>query len=442
MIVGFHTFGCKLNQYETESIAQALGLRGAEIVSAREEADFYIINTCTVTARADHKARTFVRNLVRSRQHSFIVVTGCSAQMEAAEFSGIDPRVIVVPQSQKAVLLGLPGADAAAILRDAMRIAPGTGRPDPFTFESSEPSFHSRAFLKIQDGCDNRCAYCRVPLARGPSVSLPLQKAVERARGIEARGYREIVMTGVNISAYRSGENGLGTLLRALLGSLTRARLRLSSLEPEAITGEFADILSHPRICAHFHLAVQSGSDNVLAGMRRRYKASQIEEAVSLLRGVKNDPFLAADMLVGFPGETDEDFKKTKRMAEGLDFSSLHVFPFSPRKGTKAADLRGRISESAATRRAAELGALSGELAEGYRKRWAGREVEVLIEKKSAKKGFSRGVSSNYLKVRLDGLPDGVNASGMLVRAGLFPAKSDRAGVSALMEGAFLGFID
>ena len=411
MRVGFHTFGCKLNQYETEALASPLRSQGFAVVSARQDAEVYIVNTCTVTSRADHKARAFIRGLARAHPDSQIVVTGCSAQLEAESLASLAKNVVVVAQSEKAVLLDLP-----RFLEEARegRGRPAGGLTDPFALHASESSFHTRAFLKIQDGCDSRCAYCRVPLARGPSVSLASDEVVRRAGELEQRGCREIVLTGVNISAWRSGGQGLEGLLLSLLAATRQPRLRLSSLEPDAISEGLATVLRDPRICPHFHLPVQSGSDSVLSRMKRRYRAEKVREGVALLRAAKASPFLAADILVGFPGETEEDHAATRQLIEDLKFSALHVFPFSPRPGTAAASFKPRVPERVRDMRARELRDRSRQLSDRYARSWVGADVEVLLEKREGL--AAEGTSENYLKVVVRGLPAG-EVRGRIARA-------------------------
>ncbi len=400
MRVAFHTFGCKLNQYETEALADPFKSKGYEVVGIRDDAEIYIINTCTVTARADHKARSLVRSLSRERPHSCIVVTGCAAGLEAGSFSALGDNVLVVPQEDKSELLGVTdllkngtGDAASAVVRAREREI-----PDRFRFRARNLSFHARAFLKIQDGCSRHCAYCRVPLARGESVSLPADAALDRAEELAASGFQEIVITGVNICDYRSGGMGLPGLLNGMTARISGARLRLSSLEPDAVSEDLLEAVSHPGICAHFHLCVQSGSDSVLSRMRRRYASSVVEKAAAALRGVKDDPFIAADMIAGFPGETEGDFGESADLVRRADFSALHVFPFSARKGTAAAGLAGQLPERERTNRAARLLELSRELASAYRSRWVGRDVEVLVEKTDPGGAILTGTTANYLK--------------------------------------------
>ncbi|MGA2478473.1 MAG: MiaB/RimO family radical SAM methylthiotransferase, partial [Spirochaetia bacterium] len=285
-------------------------------------------------------------------------------------------------------------------------------------------SFHTRAFLKVQDGCDGRCSYCRVPLARGTSVSLPAADALRRVAELEDMGYREIVITGVNISDYRAGDLTLASLLEGLLGATRRARFRLSSLEPEAITGSLAAVLAHPRICPHFHIPVQSGSDRILSRMNRPYRVDRVVAAVRSVREARGDPFLAADIIVGFPGETGEDFEATSGLVRSLELAALHVFPFSPRPGTAALSLRPAVPEHVRFLRTRELMAQSRRSTAAYSRSWMGSEVEVLVEERKAGRFF--GVTGNYLKVEVEGSPAAMDVTGAIVRARITSGGSAR----------------
>jgi threonylcarbamoyladenosine tRNA methylthiotransferase MtaB len=332
-------------------------------VEPGEEAEVYLINTCTVTGKSEQKARRFIRGLACRRPAALLLVTGCYAQLEGAAIESLGPNVTVVSQADKSLLLDLP----RRLQEQGTGARIEKGSPDPFAFQVQRYSFHSRAFLKIQDGCDHRCAYCRVPLARGGSLSLDPELAVRRAGLLEQAGYREVVLTGVNLSAWRHGGEGLGELLERLLISTAGIRLRLSSLEPETIKPALVQALRHPRVCPHFHLPVQSGSDRLLAAMRRRYRAEQVRRAVGLLRGARAEPFLAADLIAGFPGETEEDFRATFELAESLGFAKLHVFPFSPRPGTARFGW-GRVGAGA--RRRVRAPPPGDRLAGTYRSAW------------------------------------------------------------------------
>ena len=382
-----------------------------------------MVNTCTVTSRADQKARLLIRSLSGERPAGPVLVTGCSAQTEREALGALGANVIVVPQAEKARILGVAGtlaraledgSDPLAHLRRALEGSPSGGAEDPFSLVAGSYSFHTRAFLKIQDGCDCRCAYCRVPAARGPSRSLALDEVRRRAVELEGQGRREIVLTGVNIGAWTSGGTGLPGLLGLLLEASRSVRFRLSSLEPERLTSELADVLSHPRICAHFHVPLQSGSDAVLSRMRRRYVSETVRDGVRRLRAAKDDPFVAADVIAGYPGESAEDHVRTLDLVRDCGFAALHVFRFSPRPSTEAATLRPVVPERLRRERAAELSVLSRELTAAYVRRWSGREVEVLVQSRTAAQ--CQGVSGNYLRVQAAGpLPENV-APGSLIR--------------------------
>lgn len=428
MTASFHTFGCKLNQYETEALASEFRNQGFSLVSADRPADVYVINTCTVTSKSEQKARRLIRKLSREHSGSLIVVTGCYAQLNAGELAALGINVRVVSQEQKALLMQLPGrlqerddGGCASFASGDLRVLGGSGEPersDPFAYRVDRFSYHSRAFLKVQDGCDYRCAYCRVPLARGRSVSLDPLEAVQRAREIEHRGYGEVVLTGVNLTAYRFGDIELPGLLEQILAGTERLRLRLSSLEPERIKPELTDVLASPRICPHFHLPIQSGSDEVLLRMRRRYRSQRVAQAVQLLRTAKADPFLAADVIVGFPGEGEQEFLATLGLIETLGLSKLHVFPFSPRPGTAAAHPSDPVPERIRDERVHRLLSLSSRLHESYTGRWVGRRVELVLERDGSAAGGSwRGLSANYLKVLVEGVPPEAGKAGSLVQA-------------------------
>jgi len=442
MTASFHTFGCKLNQYETEALASEFRGQGFSLVSPDEAAEVYIINTCTVTSKSEQKARRLIRKISRQRPRSLLIVTGCYAQLNRDDLAGLGENVRVVSQEDKAGLIELPArlkqrngtAEGASARGASARGATAAGAPaegatvpidlsgvvgDPFRFRVNRFSYHSRAFLKVQDGCDYRCSYCRVPLARGKSVSIDPEEAVNRAREMEQRGYREAVLTGVNLTAYRYGEIGLPGLLSRLLGDTQRLRLRLSSLEPEMIDPELAEVFRDRRICPHFHIPIQSGSDTVLLGMRRRYRANQILRAVELLREAKQDPFLAADIIAGFPGETERDFLASYRLVETLKLSKLHVFPFSPRPGTAAEHMPDHVPERIRDERVGKLLSLSESLHGLYTGRWLGKRVEVVLERKRSQtdSGSWQGLSENYLKVLVQGVPDQLGTPGIMAEA-------------------------
>jgi threonylcarbamoyladenosine tRNA methylthiotransferase MtaB len=334
-------------------------------------------------------------------------------ERESPDYAG---RLFVAGGDMKDALLDLPaflrkagrgGADLPVLLRDWIgnRSVPESSGRDRFRFNAGSFSFHSRAFLKIQDGCDRRCSYCRVSLARGPSISLPAETALARLLRLEEAGYGETVITGINISQWRDGKDGSGglpSLLRRLLAGSRTIALRLSSLEPEAVTPELGEILSHPRIRPHFHLAVQSGSPLILEMMRRPYGPDTVNRAAALLRSVKEDPFLACDIITGFPGETEGEFEKTRRLCRDTGFAWVHAFPYSPRPGTEAYGFGKAVPEREAAGWVEVLLSLAREGRKRYCRRWMGRTVAAIVQARDKKDpGYSGAVSDNYLRLKI-----------------------------------------
>jgi threonylcarbamoyladenosine tRNA methylthiotransferase MtaB len=411
--VAFHTLGCKLNQLETESIADAFARSGATI--GAEAAELVIVNTCTVTGKAEQKARRIIRLALAADPDAVVIVTGCYAQVEGEALSSLGERVLVLPGSGKDRLLGLPAFLEAAGRRgllEALRgwlerpdaaqrvLASAEGGAGRFAFNPEVFAFHSRPALKVQDGCDNACAYCRVHIARGRSSSLPVAAVVGRARALEAAGRAEIVLSGVNLAQYRDGELGFPGLLRALLAGTERVAFRLSSYEPDAIDQDFLEVFAHPRVRPHAHLALQSGSDAVLAAMGRHYGREDAIDAVKALRSSGRDPFIGADLIAGFPGETEADARQTLELARACDFAWIHAFPFSPRPGTRAAVMGDRVPERVAGERVDALLELGAAGRSSYIARSEGRVLKAVIEKDFC------ATTENYLKATLCNLPD------------------------------------
>jgi len=427
----FYTLGCKLNQVETEALAASFIRNGIELSAGKQPPDIIIINTCTVTSKSEQKARRVIRQFLKQYPEALLIITGCYAQVEyeyLLRSFGKGRGAAVIPQAEKDLLLQLPEVlkqhpDFAASSRyekyqhvSRFLKQDKKGGRNVFAFHTREYSFHSRAFLKIQDGCDNFCAYCRVPLARGRSVSLDPGVIIQRARQLVHAGFREIVLTGVNISAYKYDSYDLTQLISMLLKSTRHVRFRLSSLEPEDIDARFCRVLDNDNICPHFHLPIQSGSESVLSAMNRRATPQSIAAAVRLLRGVRSDAFIAADIIVGFPGETQEDFEATRKLVLELNLSKLHVFPFSPRPGTRAFGMRGRVTSSEVKRRSRILLELSKELLEDFLKSWQEKEVSVILEQKHAAAGW-QGTSAYSIKCKIEGATGVLLKPGMLVKA-------------------------
>ncbi len=429
MNVCVYTLGCRLNQCESEAIADSFAQQGFTIVDERQHSDLYIVNTCTVTSKAEQKARRMIRKF---SQEGVTLITGCYAQVNEEELLTLGENLIVVPLSKKAQLLKLAAHINASLgagftLLEAARSF-SDEEASPFDYDAASFSYHSRAYLKVQDGCDNSCAYCRVHIARGKAISLDEATVVERALALEASGFQEIMLTGVNLTMYDHKREGLGGLLQALLERLSSStRLRLSSMEPDHIDERLLDALADPRMQPHFHIPIQSGSDRILRRVDRHYTIEELVRILERLRRIKADPFIAADFITGLPGESDEDWAATRALVEAQQFASLHVFPFSPRPDTPLFNPSDRVAESVRDERAKDLRDLGALLFERYRARQVGQSGEVILQNR--KGGAWYGISGNYLEVKIDD-PPAFGREGMLV-SGTFSAviaKENRIG--------------
>lgn len=415
--VAFQTLGCKLNQLETESVADTFLDVGAELVPSHAPADLYVVNTCTVTSKAEQKARHDIRAALARDPHAIVVATGCYAQMEPAALAALGERVVVISGDLKASLLSLArwlsdnwqghGDLFHAVLEWQAALRGDASSLDQFAFHPEHFAMHSRPALKIQDGCNNRCSFCRVCLARGSSVSLPAREALARVRRLEESGKAEVVLTGINLAQYRSDGFDFPGLLSFLTKETASIKFRISSFEPERIDDAFLAAFANPRVRPHLHLSVQSGCTDTLRRMARPYGAEEVRRAVQALRAVRDDPFLAADIIAGFPGETDAEFETTIDLLSELEFAWIHAFPFSPRPGTRAATMLPHVPERVAGTRVERLLALAACGKAAYIGRWLGREVEMVVERASSGTPRVIGTTENYLKAELIGNGNG-----------------------------------
>lgn len=426
MIAAFYTLGCKLNQCETEAIISSFRNHGIKPVPPTAKADIFIINTCTVTSKSDQKARRIIRLVAKKNPRALIIVTGCYAQVNALQLSQLVEHTLIISQQEKDLLLDLPAylykqksfsrldrLEKYNLVNQFVKLNKHKAG-DLFRLQTVQQEYHTRAFLKIQDGCDYFCAYCIVPRTRGRTQSLNPYDIIERIKGFTRNDYHEIVLTGVNIMLYEYNGLNLVQLLRLILDKTTGVRIRLSSLEPDRIDDDLIEVIKHKRICAHFHIPVQAGADNVLKAMKRRYKAAKVYNVVRKIKDLKPNCFLAADIIVGFPGETTEDFNRTQKLITDLGFSRLHVFPFSPRPGTQAFGLKNNIPQSEIKNRVRKLLDLSAKLYQQYTYLWEKKELEVVLQGRD-KKGMWQGLTDNYLRVKLKGLKQDATLSRKLV---------------------------
>lgn len=400
--VAITTLGCKVNQYESSSIAGMFRARGYEVVDFSEKADVYVINTCTVTHMGDRKSRQLIRRAVKSNPGGLVVVAGCYSQVspgEVLEIPGVD---MVVGTAAKSGIV-----DSVEELRKGHKVnavveSSRNSRFDELPVAASTERI--RAFLKIQEGCDNFCSYCIIPYARGPLKSRDPDKIMEEAGKLASSGYSEIVLTGIHTGAYgkdRPEGMGLPGLLRELAGISGLNRIRLSSVEPMDITGELISLLAAgPPFCPHLHIPLQSGDDQILSAMRRGYTAGEFRGLVENARNSIRDLSVTTDVIVGFPGEDEKSFKNTYNFIEELKFSALHIFKYSPRKGTPAAEFPGQVPHGVKENRSGRLIDLGKRLAHRFASACIGKSVEVLVEGEVENiPGMMQGHTANYLKV-------------------------------------------
>ncbi|MBI1735996.1 MAG: tRNA (N(6)-L-threonylcarbamoyladenosine(37)-C(2))-methylthiotransferase MtaB [Candidatus Rokubacteria bacterium] len=427
--VAFATLGCRLNQVDTQEMKARLEARGFETVPFETRADVVVVNSCTVTARADFSDRQMVRRAAREHPGARVVVTGCWAQTNptAAVATGADLVVGNADKHRIADLVESLLADASAPPRIAVSdLAGATTIADAPL--ATTPG-RSRAFLKVQEGCQHRCAFCIVPLARGASRSQRPDVVVAQVRRLVDAGHPEVVLTGVDLGHYGADltpRTTLATLLRDLETVPGLRWLRLSSILPAYVTAELLDVIAGSAVVApHFHIPLQSGSDRVLRGMRRPYSVRMYRDVVERLAARVPGLGLGADVIVGFPGETDADFAATVRLVDELPFSYLHVFAYSDRTGTEAATRPGRVDPRTIARRSAVLRARSGAKARAFREALVGRTVDALVlETRDRATGGLVGLTGSYVEVVFDG-PDSLMRR--LVRARVTDAGAERA---------------
>lgn len=409
--VALATLGCKVNQYESAALMEALEHIGFQAVPFTAEADCYIVNTCTVTSRTDYQSRQLIRRAIRRNPQALIVVTGCYAQTNTAELSGIPGVTLIAGNREKTSL--------PQVIADLWKQKSGhiTESLPPWIYRSPYPANeplqvpplqrfpgHTRAFLKIQDGCNAFCSYCIVPYARGNSRSLTPDMVLERLRALVASGYREVVLTGIHLGMYGQDFTPLGNLLdllRQIEDLRIIERLRLSSIEPQEISGDLLRFFAEADfICPHLHIPLQSGDDEILSLMNRQYNRTFFRSIVERITASRPDTAVGLDVMVGFPGESENAFEQTCHLIEELPVAYLHVFPFSKRPGTPASTMKGQIKEEDKKKRAQHLRQLGEEKRQIFMTSFIGRPLRVLIEgRKEKQPGFLSGFSQNYLPV-------------------------------------------
>lgn len=399
-----YTLGCKVNQYETEALAQLFREQGYDIVEFSEKADVYVINTCTVTHLSDRKSRQMIRRAKKTNPEAKIAVMGCYAQVAPEEVKEIPGVNIVTGVKNRRGIVGL----LQEIGEEPQVKVDDLGKADFEEIPLGEVR-RTRAFIKIEDGCEHYCSYCLVPFARGPVRSRKLINIVEEAQRLISLGTREIVLTGVNLGAYGKdieGDLNLTKVIQELDQLPGLGRFRLSSLEPTDFTMELVEaIVESEKMCPHLHIPLQSGNDEVLRRMNRRYNTDEYRKLVKLLRYLIPDLALTTDVMVGFPGEREEYFKSTYHFVDEMSFSRLHVFKYSPRSGTAAVKFMDQSSPQEKEQRSKKLIQLGEKKAEDYAGNFVGREVKVLFEEEVSGSALE-GLSEHYLRVRAKAAPE------------------------------------
>ncbi|WP_034638598.1 tRNA (N(6)-L-threonylcarbamoyladenosine(37)-C(2))-methylthiotransferase MtaB [Desulfofalx alkaliphila] len=402
--VAIHTLGCKVNQTESAAIAQMFKDSGYTVTEIDQPAHVYIINTCTVTHLSDRKSRQVIRRAVKANPDGLVVVTGCYAQTspgEVIEIPGVD---LVVGTADKNKIVQLV-EEAAKKLPQPLKVVGDIFQLKKFQeMPTATDSGKTRAFIKVQEGCDNHCAYCIIPYARGPLRSRKIESIVQESKELVQRGFKEIVLTGIHTGAYgldfKDGTE-LSTLVKELVQLPGLARLRLSSVEPNDITPELIRVMVQSKVfCNHLHIPLQSGDDQVLKSMRRRYNTGQFAQLIGKIREKIPHIAITTDVIVGFPGETDEMFENTYQYCRQMAFSGMHVFKYSPRRGTPAADFPNQVDAKDKERRSYRLIELGCRLAENYAAKALGKTVEVLAEQRVKDKPDQwEGLTDTYLRV-------------------------------------------
>ncbi len=404
MNVAIYTLGCKVNQYETQAMETILTARGHTLVPVQEAADAFIINTCTVTAVSDKKSRQMIRQLKRRNPAAVVAVCGCYAQTKPQEVEKLEVDLISGTGDRIAFLNRL---EELTITRGRDVLVDDIRQRRSFEYLPAGGMLgRTRAMLKVEDGCANFCTYCIIPYARGRVRSLPLTQAVEEAIRLAAEGYQEITLTGIEISSWGRdlpGKPGLIDLVEAICLAVPGLRIRLGSLEPRTITEDFCSRASAlPNLCPHFHLSMQSGCDATLERMHRRYNTERYLLSCTLLRQHFDRPAITTDLITGFPGETEEEFASTLDFIRRVNFASMHVFPYSRRTGTPAADYPDQIIREVKEARARQAIAVAKGMEEAYLRSFLGERLMVLFEEE--KGGLWRGHAANYMEVAVRGV--------------------------------------
>lgn len=401
----FFTLGCKVNQYDTEAVLENFKERGYEVVDFDTFADVYVVNTCTVTHLSDRKCRQMLRKTKKINPDSILVAMGCYAQIAADKIKDqVEEIDIIVGTNKRSQIVDLVEKHQEEQLELINMVEDIMAVEEFEELKISDMGEKTRAYIKVQEGCNNYCTYCIIPYVRGKIRSRKEEQVIEEVKRLAGLGFKEVILTGIHVLAYGRdlGNTNLIQLLQVVHEIEGIERIRMSSIEPVAITEEFINALSKlPKVCHHFHLSLQSGSETVLRRMNRKYTAEEYKQSVERLRTLWPDVALTTDIIVGFPGETDEEFEETIDFVKDIQLAQIHIFPFSPREGTPAARMKNQIAPEVKEKRVKILTAVEKELRHNFMEKHVGETLEVLFEKYHD--GKVTGHTSNYLKVSVQG---------------------------------------
>ncbi len=396
--VAYHNLGCKVNSYEMDAMLQSLQQHGYQIVPFEERADIYIVNTCTVTNIADRKSRQMLHRAKKTNPAGIVVAVGCYVQSDTQALEADTAVDLLIGNNKKKDLVEILEAYMAGRSQESVIDISHTSEYEEMQITSTAE--HTRAYIKIQDGCNQFCTYCMIPYARGRVRCRAQESVLEEIRGLVSAGYKEFVLTGIHISSY--GMEELLSLVQAMEAVKGVERIRLGSLEPRIVTEDFVKKLSAVRhLCPHFHLSLQSGCDSVLKRMNRHYTAEEYQKGVLLLRRFFDNPAITTDVIVGFPGETEQEFDITRNFVETVGFYEMHIFKYSKRRGTKAAVMPDQVPEEVKTHRSNVLQAIELRDSKAFRASYIGKNVEVLFEEKKriGDRAYWIGHTRTYVKV-------------------------------------------
>ena len=402
--------GCKVNQYESEAIAELFAEKEYEIVGIEDEADVYVINTCTVTNFGDKKSRQLIRKVKRQNPNAIVAVVGCYAQTAPQELMQVEGVNLVIGTKDRAQIVEMvENYDVSRGVENHVTDIMKERVFEPLSIQKL--TNRTRAYLKIQDGCSQYCSYCIIPYARGPIRSREPQEVLAEVKRLADNGFKEVVLTGIHVASYGKDrkDTDLLTIVKQVHEVEGIERIRFSSIEPNVVTEAFAqEMAGLPKVCDHFHLSLQSGCDRTLKEMNRKYDTEKYRQAAAILRKHMPHVALTTDIIVGFPGETEEDFKESYAFAEEIGFAKIHVFPYSPKKGTPAAERKDQLPNAVKSERSHTLIALSDKMAQDFLTPYIGQEMEVLFER-AVGEGVYEGHTTNYIKVRATAQQDLTN---------------------------------